>query len=40
MLALEHLPQFVYQKWKTLHRRLHAFATPSDKELTSARQGS
>jgi hypothetical protein len=26
MLAPEHLPQFVYQKWKTLHRRLHALA--------------
>ena len=35
MLALEHLSQPIYQKWKTLRRR--AFATPSDKELTSGR---
>jgi hypothetical protein len=28
MLALEHLPEPVYQKWITLRRRLRAFATP------------
>ena len=40
MLALEHLPQFIYQKWKTLTAASTPLQHPSDKELTSAREGS